>query len=416
MDLGNILLPFIQIAKKNFRLSVEFTMSSSEETTVYEESEISTEDLEFAQKPEENMSEEEILEEPVRAESPVMWQRRRMSTVAEQVAIQPIEILEPAPTHEQIIDAHLGIGQLPRHRVPTELLNVRTERWVGTHNREEFVHVTERLKQACEDLGVQFMDVFREEAPKTGHVHYHSVVVFFKKVTAHSVIAIDPYAHWQKMGGQLISAWDYAAKNGDRAFQYGTAPMTLQNHWRATEQRQQRKTGPTKTQLKWNELVRRAKAGDETIRDEQLYAKNMAYFDRILNGVHVHIILDCDLSSKNIWIWGPPGTGKSRLVRRYAQENKISLYNKLQNKWWDGFENQQIVLIEDADPQTMKLLTQHMKCWSDRYSFSAEVKGSSRVIDPYFHLVVTSNYPIEECFVGVDASAIIRRFDVLEMN
>lgn len=78
------------------------------------------------------------------------------------------------------------------------------------------------------------------------------------------------------------------------------------------------------------------------------------------------------------------------------------------NKWWDGYKNQEFVLIEDWD-KTHRILAHHIKIWADRYRFTGEMKGSSRVIRPKL-IVITSNYSIEECFEGPDIAAIKRRF------
>ena len=112
----------------------------------------------------------------------------------------------------------------------------------------------------------------------------------------------------------------------------------------------------------------------------------------------------------NEWYWGEPGTGKTRK----AWEENPGLYVKNINKWWDHYENEDVVLLDDWDPNH-KCLVQYLKTWADRYPFCAEVKGSSRLIRPK-KIIVTSNYPIEDCFDPIDAEAIRRRFKVTHFD
>lgn len=105
-----------------------------------------------------------------------------------------------------------------------------------------------------------------------------------------------------------------------------------------------------------------------------------------------------------LWIYGPPGTGKSH----YARSNYgHSLYLKAQNKWWDGYQGEQHVLLDDLDTN---VLGHYLKIWADKYAFMAECKGSSIQIRPKT-FIVTSNYSPEELFHDpILASAIRRRF------
>lgn len=122
---------------------------------------------------------------------------------------------------------------------------------------------------------------------------------------------------------------------------------------------------------------------------------------------------DGNLKDKNIWIWGPAGTGKSRWARTLAGQK----FNKNLNKWWDGYAQQQVVILEDLDPNRCTALTQHIKIWADRYPFQAEVKGGTRPVYPDYHLVVTSNYSPEQCFPNTeDLDAITRRFHVVHFG
>lgn len=304
-----------------------------------------------------------------------------------------------------------------RHQLPLKLLNVKSNHWFGTHNDGTFLESRE-LNQVCffNNDKIEWIIIYEEEAPTTGHVHYHSLLVLKKPCKAHICFSIDPRASWEKVRGQLKTAFNYIRKDDKKYYEWGVMPNQLVFLLEREEMLARKRIAPSKSALQWADLLRRAKRGDESIRDEQVYARNMAYFDQILAQAHQDRIYDEDLETKNLWIYGPPGTGKSRLIWAYAKEHDLTIYVKLQNKWWDGYNGQNIVYIEDAG-ENMKVLASHVKNWADRYPFTAEIKGTTRRINACdYYLIVTSNYSIEEIFNGTDAEAIRRRFDVHHMK
>ena len=115
---------------------------------------------------------------------------------------------------------------------------------------------------------------------------------------------------------------------------------------------------------------------------------------------------------KNLWIKGPSGCGKSSWIR--SQE--IPFYNKPMSKWWDGYDKENMVVLDDFDPTHGKYLGYFLKIWADHYAFNAEVKGGMIKIRPGI-VCITSQYGPEECFEEEKTvEAICRRFQVVDMS
>jgi len=89
---------------------------------------------------------------------------------------------------------------------------------------------------------------------------------------------------------------------------------------------------------------------------------------------------------RGVWVWGPPGYGKSHMVR----SKEPSLFLKAQNKWWDGYQGEEAVLIADFDKGGV-CLSHYLKIWADKWACTGEIKGATIPLN-YKKLYITSNY------------------------
>jgi len=112
---------------------------------------------------------------------------------------------------------------------------------------------------------------------------------------------------------------------------------------------------------------------------------------------------------RGYWYWGRPGCGKS--WKAYTDDP--TAFRKLQNKWFDGYNGEDTIILDDLD---QNLLGHHLKIWGDRYPCQGEVKGGM-VNLRHKKFVVTSNYSIDSLWEH-DAEmrdAIKRRYRQIEI-
>ena len=199
--------------------------------------------------------------------------------------------------------------------------------------------------------------VIGKEVGESGTPHFQGYIYFKTEKSLKQVREIFDRAHWEISKGSIDEASDYCKKDGD-FFEFGDKPMSNKRKGDA---------GKQSIEERWD-LAKRGKFEDlppEMIKTyEYIYRKSMVVEDRE--------------ELDNVWIWGPSGCGKSRHVR----DNHEVFYTKGMNKWWDGYNGEEVVLLDDFDPKHGEFLGYFLKIWADHYSFNAEVKGGMLKIRP----------------------------------
>lgn len=106
-----------------------------------------------------------------------------------------------------------------------------------------------------------------------------------------------------------------------------------------------------------------------------------------------------------IWIWGPSGTGKSKIAH---QLNPDAYWKNIETKWWDGYYQQDAVILDDMKgqmsiPELLRLF--------DRYPLSLEIKGGTVKFNSRVIFCTSIDHPLR--FYNDFNGELARRIDVI---
>lgn len=108
---------------------------------------------------------------------------------------------------------------------------------------------------------------------------------------------------------------------------------------------------------------------------------------------------------KGHWIHGDSGAGKTTA----ALARWPDAYRKPPTKWWDGYNGQETVILDDLRPSNAKFIVYYLTQWMDRHAPPAgESKGGTLPL-MFKRFVVTSQWSIEDMFEEQRDVAAIRR-------
>lgn len=249
-------------------------------------------------------------------------------------------------------------------------------------------------------LPYQYISFGYEEGKECHTPHLQGMITFKNQRTLGQVIKLMPTRVSKiQIIEHLQEAIVYTQKDGN-FFEDGEKPKT---------QREKGTKGGKTQKDKWDVIWDHAKAGDM----ELIPAQERIRCYRTLKQVRVDYMPPVDSIPvlANQWIYGPSGTGKTSSV--LAQYPDVYLKNC--NKWWDGYQGEETVLIDDMD-ESHHMFWHHLKIWGDHKPFLAETKGGTMKIRPK-RIIVTSNVPLSVfCSKPQHLEALERRYKEIEKS
>lgn len=102
-----------------------------------------------------------------------------------------------------------------------------------------------------------------------------------------------------------------------------------------------------------------------------------------------------DRPLKVSWLFGAPGTGKTHTALAEARATGQRFFIAPSLQWFDGYEGEEILIIDDLSPQTFNHHRDFVLRLLDKYPLQLPIKGSF-VTAMYTTVYITSNYVPEQ--------------------
>lgn len=208
-----------------------------------------------------------------------------------------------------------------------------------------------------------------EICPKTKKVHHQGYVEFSSNMRLSALKKIDPTIHWELRRGTQQEAIDYCKKDG-KFVEMGERKVN--NQGRRTD------LHIVRDAIKNNKK-------DEEILEEVTSIQSVKCIPTIRGMLMKHRTTKPYVC----WRWGPTGVGKTRWIKEHHGEDNC--YIKDSTKWWDGYTQQEVIIIDDFNGQWefrdfLRLL--------DYGHYQGEIKGGHvKINSPYIY--ITCEFPPE---------------------
>lgn len=241
--------------------------------------------------------------------------------------------------------------------------------------------------------------VVGKEVGESGTPHLQGFVCFVNARSFASVKKLCTSAHWEVSKGTPEQASTYCKKDDKSFFEKGDLPLSAAQKGDAEKNR-------------WKEALKCVQEG----RVDDVPADILCVHLRSIQYAAAQIALSKrkveTLSEwQHEWRYGKTECGKSENPRL---EHPGAYIKDPQTEWWDGYKDEDVVIIDDFDKYNIKH-SGNLKRWLDKYPFQAQVKNAYMMIRPK-KIIVTSNYHPSEIWSDEQTlGPILRRVKVIEL-
>lgn len=231
-----------------------------------------------------------------------------------------------------------------------------------------------------------------KEVGEKGTPHLQGYIHLLNPLCFEKLKAYIPRAHIEVAGGTDMDNYRYCSK--DKEY---------------TEWGEKGEGQGARTDIK--EIANLIKSGDITLMDimfdyPDMYLKYSRSFEKMFNAVQPHR----EVPPTVVWLYGKAGVGKTRYVIDKHGANNV--YMKDNTSWWDGYSQQEVILIDDFDNNIpYRTLLRIL----DRYRYQGQVKGGYVNINSPL-IYITCEFPPHKYWNDNELAQVTRRLtSVLEL-
>lgn len=284
----------------------------------------------------------------------------------------------------------------------------RSKNWLFTlfvaHDSMEEA-LTGELKAIYDKQGVNYIVGQLEICPTTGKRHIQGYLELSgpMRFTRLKDTYFTPQAHLEPRRGTQKQAIDYCTKEDTRV--KDTNPIKLGT--------------VTTNQGARTDITDAFDAIKDGMNERDYYINHTVVacrYPRMFTRVHMLFgpRRDDTIEPFIFWIMGPTRTGKTRVSRHLTRN--FTLFTKHNaSKWWDGYCNEQIVLVDDFSDNIKDLDIAFWNAVFDRYPCPVETKGGMMQLTTSFFIVTCCRHP-SCCFMNEDNQQLVERATVIDVE